>query len=243
MPVLFRKMETRRLHNPGIKQLVQVLRTDPHSTADLGDARFKKATQAAIKKLPRRLRSSTMAWHGSLCSSHKGLDFYLINELWSWIRYELEVAIGRFLYPIVMSEILSKEDERCVRQLEPVARMFNAEWTLAESAAPGKIPIDTGSKWTYQENRCPACMLTRLGSDEVALFALFACMYGHLRSRSSGLNGASKIRSKRLRFVRYWMKTHPDGAQAAEEAYDLGLELKAIRRDAKASLLRSKRST
>lgn len=243
MPALFRKMETRRLHNPDIKQLVHILRTDPHSLAEPGDARFEKATQTAIKKLPRRLRSSPISYHGSLCRTHKGLDAHLINDVWSWIKFELEVAIGRFLYPMVMSGILSKEYEHRVRQLEPVVRMFNTAWTFAESAAPGKPPIDAGTKWTYQENGCPACMLTRIGSDEGALFALFAGMYGHLRSRSGGRKGVHQIRSKRLRFVRYWMKTHPNGEQATQEAYDLGVELKAIRRKAKVSLRCFKRPT
>lgn len=236
MASIFRRMNTRRLHNPDIKQLVQALRTDPHSSVNPEDARFEKATQAAIKKLPRRLRSSAISYHGSLCHSHKGLDAYLINDVWSWMRYELEVAVGRFLYPIVMSDILTEEDEFRVRQLEPVVRMFNANWTLAESAAPGKKPIDTGTKWTYQKNGCPACMLTRLGSDRAALFALFACMYGHLHSRSGDRKGASQVRSKRLRFVRYWMKTHPNGNREAEEAYDFGVELKLKRRHIKSSL-------
>jgi hypothetical protein len=243
MPKLFRKMETRRLHNPDMKHLVQILRTDPRSTVSPGDERFEKATQAAIKKLPRRLRSSAMSWHGSLCHSHKGLDFYVMNDVWSWIKYELEVAIGRFLYPIIMSDALPDLHEYQIRQLEPVVRMFNIEWTLAGSAAPGKHPIDTGDKWAYQENGCPACMLTRLGSDVEVLFALYACMYGRLHSRSGGQNGVKSVRSKRLRFIRYWMKTHPEGNQAAEVAYNFGIQLKVVRRDAKYSLRRSKQST
>lgn len=243
MPKLFRKMETRRLHKPDMKHLVQVLRTDPRSTVGPGDERFEKATQAAIKKLPRRLRSSTVSWHGSLCRSHKGLDAYLINDVWSWIKYELEVAIGRFLYPIIMSDALPDVHEYQVRQLEPVVRMFNVEWTLAGSAAPGKQPIDTGNKWAYQENDCPACMLTRLGSDVEVLFALYACMYGRLQSRNGGQNGVKSVRSKRLRFIRYWMETHPEGIQVSEVAYHFGIQLKAVRRDAKHSLRRSTRST
>jgi hypothetical protein len=245
MPKLFHKMETRRLHNPDMKQLVQVLRTDPRSTVSPGDERFEKATQALIKKLPRRLRSSAMSWHGSLCRSHKGLDVHLINDVWSWIKYELEVAIGRFLYPIIISDALSDLHEDMARQLEPVVRMFTTEWTLAGSAPPGKHPIDMGDKWAYQENKCPACMLTRLGSDIEVLFALFACMYGRLQSRSGGhgQNGVKSIRSKRLRFIRYWMKTHPEGEQTAEMAYNFGVQMKAVRRDAKYALRRSKQST
>ncbi|KAL1651493.1 hypothetical protein SLS61_005444 [Didymella pomorum] len=238
-------METRRLHNSDMKQLVQVLRTDPRSTVSPGDERFEKATQALIKKLPRRLRSSAMSWHGSLCRSHKGLDVHLINDVWSWIKYELEVAIGRFLYPIIISDALSDLHEDMARQLEPVVRMFTTEWTLAGSAPPGKHPIDMGDKWAYQENMCPACMLTRLGSDIEVLFALFACMYGRLQSRSGGhgRNGVKSIRSKRLRFIRYWMKTHPEGEQTAEMAYNFGVQMKAVRRDAKYALRRSKQST
>ncbi|KAH6644506.1 hypothetical protein C7974DRAFT_371620 [Boeremia exigua] len=142
-----------------------------------------------------------------------------------------------------MSGILSEADEYRVRQLEPVVEMFFPEWTLAGSAPPGKPPIDTGAKWAYQKNGCPACMLARLGSDENALFALFAGMYGHLRSRSGGQKGADKVKSKGLRFVRYWMRKHANGDQAVQEAYDLGVELKMLRHDAKVSLRESKQST
>ena len=238
MPSLFRKMETRRLRGSDIKQIVRILRNDPHSSADSGGIQYEKATAAAIKKLPRRLRSTLLSSHGPLCRAHKGLDAHLIEEIWAWIKFELETAVGRFLYPIIMSDILSEADEYRVRQLEPVVEMFITEWTLAESAPPGKHPIDAGTKWAYQKNGCPACMLARIGSDYGVLFALFAGMYGHLRSHSGGQKGVAKIKSKRLRFVRYWMRTHANGDQAAQDAYDLGLELKTLRHDAKTSLRR-----
>ncbi|KAF2622475.1 hypothetical protein BU25DRAFT_415205 [Macroventuria anomochaeta] len=142
-----------------------------------------------------------------------------------------------------MSKILSEADEYRVRQLEPVVEMFIAEWTLAESPPPGVPPIDTGDKWAYQKNGCPACMLARIGSDEGALFAIFAGMNGHHRSRSGGQKGVDKIKSKRLRFVRYWMHTHTNGDQAAQDAYDLGVELRELHRDAKSYLRRSRQPT
>lgn len=231
------------MHGAEIKQLVRVLRNDPYSAGDPGDAQTEKATVAAIKQLPRRLRSSLISSHGSLCHTHKGLDTHLMDDVWGWIKFELEVAVGRFLYPMIMSGTLTEADELQVRQLEPVVEMFLLGWTLSESAPPGKTPIDTGAKWAYQQNGCPACMLSRIGSDADVLFALFVGMCGHLRSRSGGQKGVEKVRSKRLRFVRYWMRTHTKGDQAAREAYDFGKELKAVRHDAKASLRRVGQST
>ncbi|KAF2995254.1 hypothetical protein E8E13_003482 [Curvularia kusanoi] len=237
MPPFFRKMDTRRLHSAEIKQLVRVMRSDPSSTLAPVKAHDEKATMNTIKLLPRRLRSKLLSSHGSLCHSHKGLDTHLIDDIWAWIKFELEVAIGRFLYPLIVSGALSKSDEYRLRQLEPVMEMFLPEWTLAESSPPGKAPINTGMKWAYQKDGCPACMLSRLGSDSDVLFTLLAGMSGHLRPRNSS------GKSKRMRFVRYWMRTHTNGEQKAEEAYDFGIELKALRREAKKSLRQSGQSS
>jgi hypothetical protein len=239
MASFFRKMDTQRLHNSEMKELVRVLRSDSHSTLEYAEDSCAKATGAAIKKLPRRLRTSPFASCKALCCAHKGLDAHLIDHVWSWIKFELEVSIGRFLYPVIMSDLLDERDKLRARQLEPVIRMFRPEYTLARSSPPGIKPIDVGDKWAFQKNGCPACMLARLGSDENVLFALFAGMYGHHRSRNGGRKGVDKIKSKRLRFVRYWMRTYPDGKQKTADAYDLGVELKELRREAKASLRQS----
>lgn len=227
-----------------IKQLVLVLRNDPRSPLGPGDLQSEKATVHAIKQLPRRLRSTILSSHGSLCHAHKGLDANLINDVWAWIKFELEVGVGRFLYPMIMSTgTLSEDEELRVRQLEPVVEMFLPEWTLPQSAPPGKQPINAGAKWAYQRNGCPACMLSRIGSDTDVLFALFVGMYGHLRARSGGHKGVENVRSKRMRFVRYWMRTHAKGDQLAREAYEFGVKLKAMRHDAKASLRQNGQST
>lgn len=226
-----RKMDTRRLHAPEIKQLVHVLRNDSTSCEDPKDSNAEKATVSAIKLLPRRLRSNLLSSHGSLCHTHKDLDHHLIDDIWAWIKFELESAIGRFIYPLIMCGTLSTEDEQQIRQLEPVIEMILPEWSLAASAPPGKRPIHTGTNWAYQENGCPACMLSRIGSDRRVLFALYSGMYGHLSLRNSNLK-----KSKRLRFIRYWMRTHPGGAEAAGDASAFGAKMKALRGDAKALL-------
>jgi hypothetical protein len=224
-------MDTRRLHAREIRQLVRVLRKDPYSNVDLESTNAEKATVSAIKLLPRRLRVKLLSSHGTLCHTHKGLDHHLIEDIWAWIKFELETAIGRFIYPLVMSGTLSTEDEHRIRQLEPAVEMLLPGWTLAQSAPPGKKPIHTGTNWAYQENGCPACILSRIGSDTKVLFALYAGMSGHLPLRNS-----STKKSKRLRVIRYWMRTHPGGEEAAEDAYEFGAKLKALREDAKALL-------
>lgn len=228
MHLPFRKMDTRRLHAPEIKQLVRVLRNDSNSHVNLKDSTADKATVSAIKQLPRRLRAKLLSSHGSLCHTHKGLDHHLIDDIWAWMKFELETAIGRFIYPLIMSGTLSKEDEHQIRQLEPVVEMILPGWTLAASAPPGKRPIHTGTNWAYQQNGCPACILSRIGSDTKVLFALYAGIYGHLTLRNSSVK-----KSKRLRTIRYWMRTHPGGEDAAEDAYEFGAKLKALRGDAK----------
>src|SRR5689334_14352370 len=125
----FRKMDTRRLHAREIRQLVRVLRKDPYSNVDLESTNAEKATVSAIKLLPRRLRVKLLSSHGTLCHTHKGLDHHLIEDIWAWIKFELETAIGRFIYPLVMSGTLSTEDEHRIRQLEPAVEMLLPGWT------------------------------------------------------------------------------------------------------------------
>jgi hypothetical protein len=222
-----KKMETRKLHNSELKKLVSVL----HGAT----------TKEYIKSLPRHLRTSTLSSASTLCAAHKGLNATLIDEMWSWVQYEFERGIGKLVLPVIMSGKLTSAQESKIRQLEPVLQMWHKGFITKTSAPPGRYPIHPTSDWSYEKGQCSACMLTRIGADTDVLTALYAGMIARfptckLSSRRLILAelGVSKLdnpKSKRVRFVRYWLKASTKGDQAVLEAAELGIVVKKMYRE------------
>ncbi|RAR14533.1 hypothetical protein DDE83_002106 [Stemphylium lycopersici] len=235
------RMETRRLTNVDMKRLVRILRDVPtrgEERYERQEALYRKHTKQDIQELPRRLRSSQLFFSssGNLCSLHKGLNVHLINDIWAWLKHEFEGAIGKFLYPLIMSGHLTTEQEWKIRQLEPVLEMWRKDFILEACPPPGREPIHCGSKWHYQKDQCPACIMARIGSDEDVLSALFAGLVGRIHTKHlstvdtpRSAIGWDKTSSKRLRFVRYWLKKTRGGDATLFEAGDLGMLLKRVR--------------
>ncbi|EUC45503.1 hypothetical protein COCMIDRAFT_60433, partial [Bipolaris oryzae ATCC 44560] len=245
------RMETRRLHGTDMKRLVRILRDVPTPGEERYErklALYRKFTKLDIQDLPRRLRSSPLLFgtSGNLCCIHKGLDAHLINDIWAWVKHEFEGATGQFLYPLIMCNLLTPDKEWRVRQMEPVLQMWRRDFKLDASAPPGREPIYCGDKWRYQRDQCPACIMARIASDEDVLSALFTGMVGRLSTKSlANPNPApdtpywEETSSKRVRFVKYWMRTTRGGERALYEAGDLGMRLKFLmleRRHQKESL-------
>ncbi|KAG9191953.1 hypothetical protein G6011_10687 [Alternaria panax] len=234
------KMETRRLRNSDMKKLVRIFRRVPAPTEkryEHKETLYHEHTKAAIQRLPSRLRSSRLSFGlTNLCSHHHGLNQNLVDDIWSWIHHEFDKAIGRFLFPLIMSHGLLTADQKSqIRQLEPVLQMWQPDFNVEASAPPGHEPIQCESKWHYQQDQCKACMLARIGTHEHVLFVLFAGMVGRFNTKTfttmdalRSVAGRDSIKSKRLRFVRYWVRKTL-GDTALLRAADLGLELKHLR--------------
>lgn len=157
--------------------------------------------------------------------------------MWSWVRHEFS-AIGKFIYPLLIANMLSHTQERRIRQLEPVLRMWRKDYVHGLSAAPGRDPIITGDRWSFQADQCDACMLARIGSSEVVLRALYAGMLARFSLdklttskvilAELGVSAFDYPKSKRVRFVRYWIKGSSRGTDLLFSAADLGLEIKKL---------------
>lgn len=237
---IHKKMETRRLHHHDLKRLARFLHGVPPSPY-ARDEEYVKSVKDEVKNLPRCLRQSRFSVSDTgqkLCSAHKNLNHHLMNELWSWIRHELNSGIGRFIYPIIMAGVLTTEQENKIRQLEPVLQVYRRDFSLELSAAPGRHYIDRGLKWAYEEGQCPACILGRLGSEKRVLLALYAGMIGRFATRKltrekipfNELTIATLDHpiSKRIGFVRYWIKATSRGETLLHEATGLGIHLKRL---------------
>jgi hypothetical protein len=222
---VMKKMETRRLHNTDMKKLVNVLRG------------VSPAIKPAIKALPYRLRHSPLSIFGTLCPLHKGLNHHLIIDIQSWVTHEFDGAIGRYIYPVIMGGKLTPAQQSQIRHLEPVLRMWRAEFKTESSAPPGRAPIQAGEKWDYQCDRCSACVLARIGADEDVLHALYAGMIARFHTsklvsgKDLGVATLNHPKSKRVRFVRYWIKACRRGDALLCEAADLGLVIKKLHRE------------
>ena len=238
MRALLSRMDMRHLRNSDMKRLVRIFQCVPLFPSETEESKYRKVIKEKISQLPRRLRSPLISLLFSiLCPTHKNLNAYLVNDIWTWLRYELNSALGKFLYPLIMCGVLTETQEAQVRQIEPVCEMWRHDFLPKFSAPPGREPIRHAQQWHYQKTQCPACMLARIGSSPDVLFALFAGMVGritHKATNSNTTNGAfnfEKSRSKRLRFIRYWIKASGGGDAAALEAGELGLTMKRLRKE------------
>ncbi|KAF2241128.1 hypothetical protein BU26DRAFT_571985 [Trematosphaeria pertusa] len=237
------------LHNSDMKQLVRVLCSVPFPSTPEAEKKYIHDLKAAIHSLPSHLRSATVQLKstedketgkvkpGRLCSQHKGLNTLLICNIWAFVKHEFDAGVGHYIYPVIMYGGLTKYQECKARQLEPVLQMWHPEFTVEGSIPPDHEPVipgflyDNGSflpKWTYQENECPACMLARIGSDGDVLAALLSGMVARFSSRRIGKRDEAK--SSRIRFVRYWLKACDGGAKLVDEAWDLGEEMRRVRK-------------
>lgn len=244
-----RNITYHNLHNTDIKKLVSILRDYP---TDSNSSSYWHEVKKASSDLPRHLRSSSLPSFltsedkderdktGTLCAEHKGLNHGLIHSIWSSLRYELDKGVGGFLYPVIMKAGLPAHQEVKIRQLEPVLEMWQKDFDIVDHTPEGReaiYPIMYAdnclvSKWHFQENECPACMLARIGSDDKVLFALLASLIGKFSDRNVGKK--DQIKSVRIRWMRYWLKQFEDGEEMVNEAWELGEEMKRVRKAYKA---------
>ncbi|KAH7407006.1 hypothetical protein DE146DRAFT_607264 [Phaeosphaeria sp. MPI-PUGE-AT-0046c] len=233
------------LHNSDLKKLTRILRGIP-SHCSLKSLIYSGSVKKGIKALPSNLRQSSTRRTYILCPTHAGLNGTLIDGIWHCMQNELSAVLGKFVLPLLMCRKLTSAQELAIRQLEPVGEMFD-EGFSAEAATPECRPrqsINAGKKWAYQADQCPACMLARIGSDTPVLLALYAGMIGHfptykLASRPINYEDLSPAaldnpKSKRVRFVRYWLKECNNGDALYRDAVELGIVLKKAYKDLKA---------
>jgi hypothetical protein len=227
------------LNDANIKLLASILRHIPTSENW-------PIIREAIQDLPPHLRSGTFSHRrstclsqlvrnkgehekvrpGRLCLEHAGLNAGVVCDIWTCIRREFDKGVGHTFYPIIMHGGLRTEDEWKIRQMEPVLRMWHPEYTVSDSVPPGHAPIEAGEKWAYQENGCPACLLSRIGSDKGAVYALLVGCVARYPRRYIGKR--DRVRSRRVMFVRCWVEAFDGGKWRAGEAWDLGEEIRRI---------------
>lgn len=242
--------------NSSLKQLVRVLRGVP-SFHSLKNLTYNSSIKKSIKTLPIHLQQASTPSRYGLCATHSGLNDALIDDIWYCIGTELSTVLGTFIHPLLLAHKLTSAQEGAVRQLEPVGEMFDKAFSWLNVTPAHHAPIDAGKKWAHQADECMACMLARIGSDEKVLLALYAGMLGHFptyklahrRIKHEDLTpeALDKPKSKRVRFVRYWLKACTDGGALVYQAAELGIVLKkankALKAERKAAKKEAKQQT
>ncbi|KAF2744027.1 hypothetical protein M011DRAFT_461269 [Sporormia fimetaria CBS 119925] len=235
--------EYRDLSTSDIKHLVSLITSYPHNPADL--PAYFHSLKKQVKHLPSHLRTSTLSKltekvsqsnTNLLCSNHTSLHPTPILSLWSTIHHELSTAIGPFLYPLLTKAGLTSSQERRLRVVEPASQMWDPCFNIHDSTPPNRSPMSS-TDWGYQADQCPACILSRIATDADVCFAILACMVARWSARAVGELG--NVKSKRVLFVFYLVKAH-GGNKMAEEAWDLGVELKRVKKTWKAGKKESK---
>ncbi|KAF2642157.1 hypothetical protein P280DRAFT_517144 [Massarina eburnea CBS 473.64] len=250
------------LHPSELTQLIQILHAPPFPSTPTQDRTYTDKTPRLIAALPQPLKSSStianmptreyltkfsdpttgrLDKHYLCPLLHKGLERRLIRSIWSFVRFELERGIGRFIFPVIVSDgVISGEQEDAARQLEPVLRMFHAEFTVEGATPVGKVPVHPGvereggwvPKWKFQDDGCMACMLARIGEDKAVLTALLAGMVARWGKRFVG--SREVVRSRRVRFVKAWLEGRCGWLvrkRCVDRAWGLGVVLRAAAKE------------
>ncbi|KAF2736325.1 hypothetical protein EJ04DRAFT_562569 [Polyplosphaeria fusca] len=254
------------LSDADMKDLIRILGKYPSNPSADREKRYWANVKQEISALPSQLRCSgahrctfclriSMAEDkdgrvktGELCNRHHGLSHELMYDIWDWVRWEFDGAIGPFLYPIIVRAGLPSQQELRMRVLENVCKMWHKDFDIRDMAPDGREPLQPGNigdgvyidDFPYQYNECPACLLARIGSDQAVLEALYAGMVGRFSDKKLARKHTKPV-SKRLRWVRYWLKQFDNGERAADKAWDFGMELKRVRAAYKTHVHRSTR--
>lgn len=195
---------------------------------------YAQLTKQAIDALPPHLRSHPSTWHKyankrisaslradvhELCPLHQTLNRPVLLSMFRWVRHEIGVAIPATLLPLVREGRLRAEVRALFVRLRKVGAMWHTP--AAYSAMYGAEAED---RWAEQVDRCPACVLSRMGGDAETLVALRAGMLA--RSRSVMVR-----ESRRMRFVEALIERgfeEERSVKMMEDATWIGAEVKTI---------------
>lgn len=191
--------------------------------------------------------STGLVQPGYLCDLHKGLKKGLCYELMAMVRGEI-ARIGQCIYPVIMSGQMDPEWELRARSLEPVPGMYTPGFTVHDCTPVDREPVYPGytngegvfvPEWGWETSQCPACMLARIGADKVTLFVLLAGMVARISRHRRG--PMDNLKSRRVRFVKEWLEAHENSQHLAEDAFNLGNNMRDIRRAQRSAAHKAKK--
>lgn len=203
----------RELEKKDIGRLTAILAHAPSPTTSTSAAiyhSYVKFTQEEIRQLPAHLRSMHSsraldrllgsrhqgAQDGCLCDLHARLNERLVGSVFRFVRREIDVKIPAFLGRIrsELAQLPQYKDLLGVLDDVPGMWMPGGKYFKLFGHKP---PIH----YARQANACRACVLARLGSDPLAISALWVGV--KLRVRDS--KTANPEASVRVAWIEGWM--------------------------------------
>lgn len=233
------------LTDTDIESLVPVLSKYPALSSNLLEITdYLSSKKTEIHDLPSHLRASFLTslfthvprlrnrrgrrkW--KLCVHHAGLNASLITSTFETLRREICCKAIPWIHPVLTCPeavpTVLHDIVLLIRTLEPVSRMWDPSFDIDDCTPEGYTPlINEYHKWYFQENRCPGCMLARLGSHRKVLAALLAVMVARYTPESVG--GRGRGRSRRVKWVECSLGGFPAGEGWVSDAWGVGDQLK-----------------
>ncbi|KAL1967423.1 hypothetical protein VTN77DRAFT_3208 [Rasamsonia byssochlamydoides] len=226
------------LHVVDQQQQRQQQRQRPESEAD---RRRRTQIRQMIALLPRHLRNSTLMnlFHGAsatTCPTHKGLNRQIIRHAFNLLRQEVTVRLEKtekmymsmIMYPATM---LGPEEAMVLEYVRSIRGMWIAPSPSSSAGKPssGNRNRNRIPPWSFQTNRCEACMLARVGSNPRALRDLRTMLLS--RNRTETNHPPPRL----LLFVQEWINQYEGEDmklyiyhQSGQQAY----AMKEVRKDA-----------
>lgn len=191
----------RDLTREDIKLLTQIL----HRYRE--DEQSAKRTQTLIAGVPPQLRrsgflnlisnrTSRLPAIAPACSFHKPLNAHVIRSIFNLVALEVGVRINHL---VARSDKFSFAQRVVLNSL----RELHSMW-LEPDVYSGTFLQEPLAEWSYQENKCEACILARIGENTDILTALRTVILSRTQTRK-------RRRQPRLtRWVEEWIDRHAD---------------------------------
>ena len=157
-----------------------------------------------------------------LCSLHNQLVPSVIEDILRWIQNEVEYYIPRMIRRMRNKGAFSVTQRAIFNTVFAVFEDVPAMWYKSAEFTTRKGRA-VAPQWSYQKDRCAACILARLGGDESFVFALRVGMLGRMKESV----GDS---SRRMKWIEAWMEGVDRKVELQRSSTALGQELKALRK-------------
>jgi hypothetical protein len=158
-----------------------------------------------------------------LCALHGRLNIYIIQSLFNRLAHE----VGRNLGSLSLSRHLLNDQQR---ELVQRLRGLNALWLSPDNYVRTFLtPPPVVKKDLFQQNRCEACILARIGGDAEVLLDLRTILLSRTRTKESN---AHRDEPALLMFVEAWLSGLKVGDEYGllSKSWTDALALKAIRK-------------
>ncbi|KAH0837528.1 hypothetical protein AYO21_05016 [Fonsecaea monophora] len=152
-----------------------------------------------VKLIPSFLRSSRLENillppRGHLCQQHKSLHYDAVDVVLHHVQLEVGIRLNNL---IAHCNLLSPEQYDRVMRL----RALHALWLTPDDYAKTFLVSSQGSKWSYQSDRCRACILSRITCDLEILLDLRWTIRSRTTSTFVAAHGTPRLQS----WVQVWI--------------------------------------